>query len=203
MDSRRYSEASLRERTRASMRDEVAAVAIELFAAHGFHEVTTAQIASRAGISPRSFFRYFPSKEDVVLGTLVDSGTRVRDALVNRPAGENAWDALRHSLHVLVEDPVYPAGDLESIARIILETPSIRARDLEKYQQWEDLLAPHLAERLEAGPDSPRAGVEYQARAMVGAACACLRLATDRWLRSAGSEDPAAIFDDLVTSIRR
>lgn len=184
------------------MREEVAAVAIGLFALRGFDAVTTAQIAAEAGISPRSFFRYFATKEDVVLGSLVDSGIRVREALIGRPAGEVAWEALRQALRVLIEDPVYPVDDVETIARIILETPSIRARDMEKYQRWEDLLAPHLAERLAATGDSNRVGVEDQARAMVGAACACLRVATDRWLRSPGAEDPTLIFDALLESIR-
>lgn len=182
------------------MRDEVMAVAIRLFAEHGFDAVTTAQIAAEAGISPRSFFRYFPTKEDVVLGSLGDSGVRVRDALADRPDGEGAWDALRQAFHVLIEWSVYPAGDLERIARIILDTPSIRARDLEKYQVWEELLAPGVAARLSGDGGSVR--TEDRARAMIGAACACLRIATDRWLRSTGAEDPCAIFDDLLESIR-
>jgi AcrR family transcriptional regulator len=202
MDDVGTSAASLRERTRTTMRDEVAAVAIRLFALRGFDAVTTAQIAAEAGISPRSFFRYFATKEDVVLGSLVDSGIRVRESLIARPAGEVAWEALRQALRVLIEDPVYPVDDVETIARIILETPSIRARDMEKYQQWEDLLAPHLAERLAATGDSNPVGVEDRARAMVGAACSCLRVATDRWLRAPGAEDPTLIFDALLESIR-
>jgi len=202
MDDVGTSAASLRERTRTAMRDEVAAVAIRLFALRGFDAVTTAQIAAEAGISPRSFFRYFATKEDVVVGSLVDSGIRVREALIARPAGEIAWEALRQALRVLIEDPVYPVDDVETIARIILETPSIRARDMEKYQQWEDLLTPHLAGRLAATGDSNYVGVEDRARAMVGAACACLRVATDHWLRSPGAEDPTRIFDALLESIR-
>jgi AcrR family transcriptional regulator len=184
------------------MRDEVAAVAIKLFAEHGFDSVTTAQIAAEAGISPRSFFRYFPTKEDVVLGSLTDSGTRVRDALAARPVDESAWVALGQAMHVLIDRPVYPSEDLEVIARIILETPSIRARDQEKYQQWEDLLAPGVAQRLGSTRDSSVVGVDDRARAMVGAACACLRISTERWLRSTGAEDPALIFDELLLSLR-
>lgn len=192
---------TLRERTRSAMRDEVALVAIGLFAEHGFDAVTTTQIASAAGISPRSFFRYFPTKEDVLLGSLHEAGLRVRDALTARPAGEGPWDALRHALRAIVDHPVYPAADLEAIARIVLDTPSIRARDMEKYQQWEALLAPDIARRL--GPTG-RTGTtgEDRARAIVGAGIACLRLATERWLRSAGTEDPVAILDDLIDAVR-
>lgn len=193
---------SLRDRARLAMRGEIAAVAIKLFAKHGFDSVTTTQIAAEAGISPRSFFRYFPTKEDVVLGSLVDSGMRVEEALAARPTEESAWEALGQAMHVLVDRPVYPPEDLPAIARIILDTPSIRARDLEKYQRWEELLVAGVAARLTATEDAAQVGTEDRARAMIGAASACLRVSTDRWLRSGGTEDPAIIFDELLKSIR-
>ncbi|WP_432832474.1 TetR family transcriptional regulator [Dactylosporangium sp. CA-092794] len=202
MTERATTTASLRERTKAAMRDEVAAVAIKLFAEHGFDAVTTTQIAAVAGISPRSFFRYFPTKEDLVLGGLQDAGHRVQAALRSRPSREGPWTALRHALRVLMDEPVYPPQHLQTITRIILETPSIRARDMQKHQQWEELLAPEIARRM-SNPD--RAGLsdsDARARALIGAALSCLRVATDTWLRSGGTADPIAILDELIDTVR-
>ena len=73
-------------------------MAIELFAARGFGEVTVDEIAEAAGISPRTFFRYFPTKTDVVRAhqrRLVD---RLVRALADRPTDEGPVTALREAL---------------------------------------------------------------------------------------------------------
>ena len=87
----------LRQRRRAFTADEIERVAIELFAARGFDEVTVDEIAEAAGISPRTFFRYFPTKADVVRAhqrRLVD---RLVRALAARPADEGPVTALREA----------------------------------------------------------------------------------------------------------
>ena len=193
---------TLRDRTRSAMRDQVAAVAIGLFAQHGFDAVTVAQIAAAAGLSQRSFFRYFPAKEDVLMGSLSDAGHRVQTALSARPAREGPWEALRHALQVLIEQPVYPPENLEAIARIILSTPSIRARELEKHQEWEDLLAPGIARRLPEGGSDRATDVDQRARVVVGAALACLRCATTTWLSSQGKVDASTALDELIDTLR-
>jgi AcrR family transcriptional regulator len=184
------------------MREEVVGVAMQLFATRGFDAVTTSEIASAAGISPRSFFRYFATKEDVVLGSLADAGVRVRDALIARPVEEGAWDALQQALHVLTEHPVYPREHLDAIARVILHTPSIRAKDAEKYREWEFLLAPETARRLQRSGLVLAGEAEDAARALVGAAVAALRIATERWLRTDGTTDARAVLDGLLEVVR-
>jgi AcrR family transcriptional regulator len=186
---------SLRERTRQAMKAEVAAVAVRLFVEHGFEAVTTSQIAAAAGISPRSFFRYFPTKEDVLLGDLRAAGERVKAALEARPARESAWEAITQAFRVLAEQPMYPAEEMATMARIIVESPSIRARDIEKHQEWETLLAPGVAKRM-PGND------EDAARAVIATATSVLRIATERWLRGEGGGDPHKTFVDLLTSVR-
>jgi AcrR family transcriptional regulator len=192
---------SLRSRTLSAMKDEVAAVAIELFSKHGFDNVTVAEIARVAGISPRSFFRYFSTKEDVVLGRFEDAGILIRDALVARPASEGAWEALRNAFHTVLVEPARPPRDLEAVGKIMAETPSIRSRDLEKYRQWEVLLAPDIIQRLAAS--RPRQEYpEESARAVIGAATTALRVATEEWFKSGGGANPADLFDQLVEAIR-
>src|SRR5215471_16813418 len=80
--------AILHERKRQAVRSYLSGVALELLTDRDFESVTVDEIAAAAGVSRRSFFRYFASKEDVVLQYLDQMAERLRDAIVARPAGE-------------------------------------------------------------------------------------------------------------------
>ncbi len=84
---------TLRERTRRAMRDEVASIATRLFAEQGCSNTTVDQIAAEAGLSRTTFFRYFGTKEDVVLTWIDELGPRLLQAFF-RPARRRAPVAL-------------------------------------------------------------------------------------------------------------
>jgi AcrR family transcriptional regulator len=192
---------SLQERKRKAVRDHVVATGLNLFLEHGFEAVTAEQIARAAGISPRSFFRYFDTKEDVALDGVVEAGRRVESALSARPPQESVWDALRAALLVLVDEPAYPPEDLLAISRMLLETASLRARQLEKQQRWEDFLLPHIVARLP--PDqSGTETADVRAAAIVGAALACLHATTAAWTRTGGTQDPVRLLDEAIGAVR-
>ena len=86
---------TLRDHARSAVRDEVSKKAWLLFARQGFEATTVDQIAEAAGMSRRTFFRYFAGKDELVLDRIVASGRLVADALRDRPADEAAWPALR------------------------------------------------------------------------------------------------------------
>ncbi len=89
---------TLRDHARGAVRDEVMRQAWPLFAEQGFEATTVDQIADAAGMSRRTFFRYFAGKDELVLERLVESGERIADALRGRPADEPVWPALRRGL---------------------------------------------------------------------------------------------------------
>jgi len=189
---------TLRERTRRAVHAEITASAMRLFAENGFDATTVDQIAREAGISRRSFFHYFGSKEDLVLGDTVALGLAVRDALEARPADEPAWPAIRAAFQVLAEIGPQQTDPL-ALARLYHDAPSLRARHLEKHLRWQELLAPDIQRRLglpETSSPDPRA------RAFVAAALACLDAAIDAWYLSGGSADPVRLFDDAIATIR-
>src|SRR5439155_14085043 len=95
--------ASLRERTRAAMRAEVSEVAFRLFAKQGFANTTVDQIAAEAGLSRTTFFRYFGTKEEVVLGKFGELGQEIAAALAARPKDERPWDSLRRAFDVVTQ----------------------------------------------------------------------------------------------------
>ncbi|MCU1482923.1 MAG: HTH-type transcriptional regulator betI [Subtercola sp.] len=182
------------------MKDEVAATALKLFVERGFDSVTTTQIAAAAGISPRSFFRYFPTKEDVLLSGLHEAGQRVLDALRMRPQGEVAWKSLGAAFRVLIDAPAFQGADIAAVAKVILDSPSIQARSAEKRRDWDKLLVPEIARRL--APTRPGAlALDDRAAAILGAALACVEVTTRVWLRSGGTIDPVLLLDEAMSEV--
>jgi AcrR family transcriptional regulator len=188
---------TLRNRATRAVRAEVAAVAIRLFLEQGFEKTTVDQIAAEAGLSRTSFFRYFATKEDVLLGHLEELGEKVRDALAARPAEEPAWQALRRSFDLLIAERLaYPEDGL-SMRRLLRDTPSLQARQLGKQQGWQDLLAPEVARRLGV----PSEALDARPRALVAAALGCLNAAVDVWTDSGGTVGLSALVDQAMSAV--
>jgi AcrR family transcriptional regulator len=79
---------SLRDRQRAQIRADIRRAAFRLFIERGYDAVTTEEIASAAGVSPRTFFRYVPTKEELLLAPVRHGGTAIVALLEDRPAAE-------------------------------------------------------------------------------------------------------------------
>lgn len=189
---------SLRERTSRAVRAEITDAAMVLFVERGFEATTIEAIAAAAGISRRSFFRYFDTKEDVVLGDLTTLGETLKAALEARPVEEPAWAALRGAFQALRDPHRSPEAEL-AVATVYHDAPSLRARHLEKHLRWQELLTPDIERRL--GPD-PAAASDVRARAVIAAALACLDTAVDAWRASGGTQDVEQLFDRAVAAVR-
>jgi AcrR family transcriptional regulator len=187
----------LRERTRRAVRTEIAATGMRLFLEHGFDAVTMDQIAAAADISRRSLFRYFDTKEDIVVGNLVDLAHSAVAVVRSRPESESPWVVLRAALEVYVSEPAHSAEWAYDLARMIHGTPSLRARRLEKQQIWISLLAPEIEHRL-TGDDT-----DLRALAIVSAALACLDAATEIWVRRGGGTSIEDLYDAAIAAIRQ
>src|SRR3954470_17089764 len=85
----------VRERTRRAVRGELAQLAVSLFVEKGYDETTVDDLAAAAGMSKRTFFRYFASKEELVMGKYEYFGEQLAEDLAARPAGEPVWVSLR------------------------------------------------------------------------------------------------------------
>ncbi|MFY1636889.1 TetR/AcrR family transcriptional regulator [Solwaraspora sp. WMMB335] len=190
----------LRERTRRAVRAEIAGTAMRLFLDRGYEATTMDEIARRVGISRRSLFHYFGSKEDIVLGDHAERGEIVRAALESRPAEEDPWTAIRASLKALIDTLPYSSEEFLRISRLLKQSPALRARHVEKNQQWIDLLVPCLTARL-AGT-SPDPFVELRAGAIIAAAISCLDVASETWVSSDGRLDMEMLYDEAVAAVR-
>jgi len=190
--------ASLWSRSRQAAYAEITDVAMRLFLKQGFEQTTIDQIAATAGISRRSFFRYFGTKEDIVLGDLARQGPAVRDALEAIPLEVLPWDALR-SVFAMIDQREADQGLALQISRMMYETPSLRARSIEKHLHWQSLLVPSIRERLGIDPDDT---TNPAADALVASAIVCLDVAGEVWTRSGGTLDLAELFDKAAAAVR-
>lgn len=192
------SEAGLWQRSRRAAYAEITTVAMRLFLDQGFEATTVDQIASTAGISRRSFFRYFGTKEDVLLGDLASQGERVRDALEQVPATVGPWEALRQALHAVDALDVEPGTTLK-IATMMYQTSSLRSRSIEKHLHWQSLLVPDVRRRLGLAEDDV---TDPAPAAIVASAIACLDAAGELWTRGGGAGDLAELYDRAVAAVR-
>jgi AcrR family transcriptional regulator len=185
----------LRTRTRENVRVQIAEVAFNVFAERGFDAVTATEVAEAAGISRASFFRYFDSKEDAVFVAQEELGVKIAARLRERPPGEDAWTALRRAVEALSiyyrDNPAHALARL----RLIRTTPKLRAHQLERQNQWKELIGAALAERL--GLEQADVRVE----AMVGAALGALQAASVRWATNNGTEDLIGLVDEAFAAI--
>lgn len=193
MPSTTSSGPSLREIGRDAVRARITEVALDLFAEHGFEKVTVDQIAAAAGMSGRTFHRYFPAKEDVVVGEPEQWGEFVRDAFAARPAGEPVWDSLLAAFEAFNDFLAESGRDQRGkvAMRILVSTASLRARNLEKHQLWGRMLVPLVAARLADDDAALRAEI------IVQAALACLDVAFTTW---ANVDDDTTISELLERS---
>ncbi|WP_349428892.1 TetR family transcriptional regulator [Microbacterium sp. LWS13-1.2] len=189
---------SLWQRSREAVYAEIASVAMRLFLEQGFEQTTIDEIASTAGISRRSFFRYFGTKEDIVLGHLAGRGELVRDELDQVPLNVGPWEALREALDKVNALEVEPGVTLR-LAKMMYETPSLRSRSIEKHLHWQSLLIPDIRRRMAIAEDdvsNPAPG------AILASVIACLDVAGEAWVLSGGAEDLATLYDRAVCAVR-
>jgi AcrR family transcriptional regulator len=149
------SDTTLAERKRQLVAEELRNAAMMLLATRGFDAVTVDDIVAAAGMSRRTFFRYFASKEDVVVRFIADMGADVLAELAARPSEEPPSVALRHAiwrpLSGCADQPDH-AERSRIVVRLILDTPALRARWMERQIEWRAGLAAELAARRGLDP---------------------------------------------------
>ncbi|MEV8020753.1 TetR/AcrR family transcriptional regulator [Streptomyces sp. NPDC086554] len=188
----------LRERKKQRMYQAVSEAAIALFLEKGFEKVPVAEVAAAADISKPTLFRYFPTKEDLVLHRFADHQDEAARVVTTRPAKRTPLDALqRHFLDGLErQDPVTGLCDhpaVRAFHRLLYGTPSLVAR-LYEYQDHSEQT---LAEAL--GGDDP-----LTARLAAGQIIAVQRiLAMENWRRIDAGESADEVWPDAVAAANR
>jgi AcrR family transcriptional regulator len=147
----------LRERKKQRTREAIVEAAFDLFAERGFDGTTIADIADAAEIAPRTFFAYFPSKDDVVFHDFAEQHAMVASWLRDREPGTNAIDALRAGI-ASAKGKIDAAGLREKRLRqrLIRENESLAAHSEHLMGKFAELLAEAVAQDLGDAPGALR-----------------------------------------------
>ncbi|MFD2421765.1 TetR/AcrR family transcriptional regulator [Amycolatopsis pigmentata] len=183
---------TLWDRTRQLASREILATALRLFTEQGYDETTMAQIAREAGVSQRTLFRYFGTKEDLLGGRENRFGEVLVDTIEKQPAEADAWTVLRAGLAAVLALHDSREQALERF-RLLHHTASLRAGWLEKRLRFQEDLLPFLAARTDT---------VLRARAVIATALACLDAATMTWVDNGGKGEIMDLYDDCLAAVR-
>ena len=184
----------LRERKKARTRASIREHALRLFREEGYQRTTVEKIAEAAEVSPSTFFRYFPTKEDVVLQD--DMDVRMIEALEQQPPELGPVAAVRAAVRQMFGS--YTAADMEVLREttaLALTVPEIRARALDEFARTISGVAEALANR--SGRSADDLAVRTAAGAFIGVIMA-ITLPWQGWSDGAALEDSFGQIDEAL-----
>ncbi|MFF3453290.1 TetR/AcrR family transcriptional regulator [Streptomyces sp. NPDC002730] len=185
----------LRERKKLKTRIAIRRATYGLIAEQGYEATTIEQIAEAAEVSPSTVFRYFPTKEDIVLTDEYDPVMEA--ALRARPADEDPLESIRHVMtHALRTSINEEREEVIQRTRLMVEVPAIRARMTESMATTSELLVQALADRT--GRDRDDLDVRVFTAAVLGA----LREVMLYWAARDHQDDLIELVDRALTTIK-
>jgi AcrR family transcriptional regulator len=156
---RKHPEERLRERKRRLTRQLISDAATAMFATRGFDNVRVAEVADSVGVSEKTVYNYFPTKEAMVLDTADETIERVATALRERRPDESLTDAvvraLKEDMSRFDEAPDELIAFTPSFGEMIDSTPALRAAWLEVHDRLARVAREELAALAEVGPEDP------------------------------------------------
>lgn len=184
----------LRARKRRKTRERIVDAALKLFLERGFDAVTVDEIAATADVSKRSFFDYFPTKEDVIFAWQDAFAEALAAAVAARPAKEPLTRVVEDALSASITAAANPAS--LAVERLIRNTPALQERDHVKYARLERRLALALMnrERSERG--------KFRAQLVAAIVIAGMRIGSEQWHRE-GRTDSSNAQEFTTAMFRR
>jgi AcrR family transcriptional regulator len=185
--------AGLRERKKRETRLALHRAALDLVEESGFEAVTTEQIAARAGVSARTLFNYFPTKESAVIGTSPADLEEYRTLLAERPADEPILTSLRHLVQARLSPETQDKALRAQRRRVMLTEPALGPALVGNNIRTENVLTDVVAERL-----GVEAGASVRPRVLVAATLASVRACIEHH-QSGGEGSFEDAVDDAFT----
>ncbi|MEW1860965.1 MULTISPECIES: TetR family transcriptional regulator [unclassified Streptomyces] len=188
----------LRERKKVKTRQAIRTAAYRLFAEQGYDATPVDQIAAEADVSPSTVFRYFPTKEDIVLTDEYDDD--MARVLRTRPMDEPALASVRHVMHEvlsrMLDDP-QARDEMVRREELVRDVPAIRARAHESMSTTGRLLGGIIAERTGRPAD------DLEVRVFTTAVFGAIHETTMYWIEHHRSEDMIELLDRTLGLLRR
>jgi AcrR family transcriptional regulator len=186
----------LRERKKRETRGALTRAALELFVERGYDETTLAEIAEAAGVSTRTIFAYFPSKEDILFCTTETMRDALAQALAERPAGTDALTVLRE----FILSSAHEKSELDyKLAQVIAADATLSSHKRARISQLQEVFAAAIADDLGVGPDDLRPQV---AAASLTAAFEVLERHERGRSNAPTAEEIAAAIDPILSFVR-
>jgi AcrR family transcriptional regulator len=189
VDSKGKVPSGLREQKKLETRDRLVAAALRLFDAQGYVATTVEEISASAAVSTRTFFHYFDSKQDVLLGFEHELLALLVGEVQQAPRGARPAAVMWSALEAVAQRIDTDAARLRPIYTLVLSVPSVHRRSLEVQQVWQrqfaDALVAHTRGR----------GRRARAQVLAAVGLACLRTAAAGWAIGADARP-------LVVSLR-
>jgi AcrR family transcriptional regulator len=188
----------LRERKKQRTRETIARAAHELFAERGYHATTLPDIAEAADVSTRTIFSYFPSKEDILFSDFPVMQAALAQALAERPEGEDALETVRQ---FILSAHKIETSELDERLRFCIESDeTLRSHLRARIAQLEELIAPAIAQDLDAPANDPRPQV------VAASLTAAFNVLSERGAgpkaKPKSAADVAAAIDPVITFLR-
>jgi AcrR family transcriptional regulator len=202
---REHPDEGLRERKRRLTRQTISDAATTMFATRGFDNVTVSEVAARVGVSEKTIYNYFPTKESMVLDTADDALADMARALRERRPDESLTDAVLRALESDMrrfdDVPDELIAFLPMFVTMIETTAALRAAWLDLYDRLAEVVREELAAQAGVDPRDPEVGVA--GRALVGLVQVALESRV-RWIQEGlrGEALRAAVSSDVHRAAR-
>ncbi|MCX4472467.1 TetR family transcriptional regulator [Micromonospora sp. NBC_01655] len=185
----------LRDRKKRQTRAALAEAALRLVAERGLDQVTVEEISAAADVSARTFFNYFASKDEALVGDPAGGGVRLVARVAAAPPGQPVLTTLRHALDEVI-DEIRADRELWSLRmEVVTRNPALLPRLIAGNAATEQAIVDVLAARLGVGPDHP------YPRLVTAVAGAALRAAMTRWATHRDDRDLADLVDEAFAAL--
>jgi AcrR family transcriptional regulator len=185
----------VRSRNKQAVRDAISTAALRLAIEQGpggLKLVRITDIASAAGVAPRTYNNYFSSREEAVCAFQADQARRLGSALRSRAADESLADAITAAV---VDVFARPEPDRAGLT-MIMSTPELRGEALKAFTMAEEPLAAAIAARIGADPQD-----SLYPQVLAAAVAGAVRVAGRHWLRTTGPSSFAAVLRDALRPV--
>lgn len=186
-----------RSRKKNRTRTDLIEAGARLFAANGFDETTTNDIAESADVSQRTLFRHFPTKESLLYGDMDELRTELGEAFAARPDGEPVLTSVREAMLSLADNFNRNRERRLLQGRLAAAYPSVSAYSRATVQaEWERAIITAAAHAMGVDPtDDPRPEI------IAGATMSAIRHATRQWTTGGGRDDFVALVAENIDTI--
>ena len=205
MSEKGAAQGGLRERKKRATRAALAEAAVRLAAEHGAEKVTVEAISAAAGVSVRTFFNYFDTRDDAFVVIDADAGARMRQAVLDAPAALSPLQVLREALAAELAEAEQQHELWRLHAQVVHASPHLLVRTLGAHMADETELAEAIAARIRAGgptasvsppafatDEERRGALDLYPRLLAAVAGTAVRISVEHWC---ARQEEAAFLD--------